>query len=121
MQFWRSVSSRKSKCWGGAACDLNVADLDFSPAQREANKSFPDKIRQQLQVLRDLNLLEFLGSGSYRVTLALQLSPPQYGPHPNWPPRTSLRILFSYTAYCVPLLSALRPDSSLVLSRFASF
>ena len=26
-----------------------------------------DKIRQQLQVLRDLNLLEFLGSGSYRL------------------------------------------------------
>jgi len=26
-----------------------------------------DKIRQQLQVLRDLGLLEFLGSGSYRL------------------------------------------------------
>jgi type II restriction enzyme len=26
-----------------------------------------DKIRQQLQVLRDLNLLEFLGGGSYRL------------------------------------------------------
>ena len=26
-----------------------------------------DKIRQQLQVLRDLGLLEFLGSGSYRM------------------------------------------------------
>ena len=26
------------------------------------------KIRQQLQVLRDLGLLEFLGSGSYRLT-----------------------------------------------------
>ena len=26
-----------------------------------------DKIRQQLQVLRDLGLLEFLGAGSYRL------------------------------------------------------
>ena len=31
------------------------------------NAHIPDKIRQQLQVLRDLNLLEFLGSGSYRL------------------------------------------------------
>src|SRR5229473_1971043 len=30
---------------GAAACDLNVADLDFSPAQREADKSVPGKIR----------------------------------------------------------------------------
>ena len=28
------------------------------------NHHIPDKIRQQLQVLRDLDLLEFLGSGS---------------------------------------------------------
>jgi len=31
------------------------------------NAHVPDKIRQQLQVLRDLNLLEFLGGGSYRL------------------------------------------------------
>jgi type II restriction enzyme len=31
------------------------------------NAHIPDKIRQQLQVLRDLNLLEFLGAGSYRL------------------------------------------------------
>ena len=31
------------------------------------NAHVPDKIRQQLQVLRDLNLLEFFGSGSYRL------------------------------------------------------
>jgi type II restriction enzyme len=31
------------------------------------NAHIPDKIRQQLQVLRDLGLLEFLGSGSYRL------------------------------------------------------
>jgi type II restriction enzyme len=32
------------------------------------NAHVPDKIRQQLQVLRDLGLLEFLGSGSYRLS-----------------------------------------------------
>ena len=31
------------------------------------NAHIPDKIRQQLQVLRDLTLLEVLGSGSYRL------------------------------------------------------
>jgi hypothetical protein len=31
------------------------------------NTHVRDKIRQQLQVLRDLNLLDFLGSGSYRL------------------------------------------------------
>jgi type II restriction enzyme len=32
-----------------------------------ANRHVRDKIRQQLQVLRDLGLLEFLGAGSYRL------------------------------------------------------
>jgi type II restriction enzyme len=32
------------------------------------NAHIPDKIRQQLQVLRDLGLMEFLGSGSYRLS-----------------------------------------------------
>jgi len=32
------------------------------------NAHIRDKVRQQLQVLRDLGLLEFLGSGSYRLT-----------------------------------------------------
>ena len=31
------------------------------------NAHIPDKIRQQLQVLRDLGLLEFLTPGSYRL------------------------------------------------------
>ena len=31
------------------------------------NAHIPDKIRQQLQVLRDLNLLEFHGAGAYRL------------------------------------------------------
>jgi type II restriction enzyme len=32
------------------------------------NAHIRDKIRQQLQVLRDLGLLEFLTPGSYRLT-----------------------------------------------------
>ena len=32
------------------------------------NRHIEDKIRQQLQVLRDLGLLKFLGDGSYRLT-----------------------------------------------------
>jgi type II restriction enzyme len=31
------------------------------------NRHVRDKIRQQLQVLRDLGLLQFLGGGSYRL------------------------------------------------------
>jgi hypothetical protein len=31
------------------------------------NHHINDKLRQQLQVLRDMNLLEFLGNGSYRL------------------------------------------------------
>jgi type II restriction enzyme len=31
------------------------------------NRHVRDKIRQQLQVLRDLGLLEFLGDGNYRL------------------------------------------------------
>jgi hypothetical protein len=50
---------------GAAAFGSNVAGFDFSPARYEPEQSIPDKIRQRLQVLRDLNLLEFLGSGSY--------------------------------------------------------
>jgi type II restriction enzyme len=30
------------------------------------NKHISDKIRQQLQYLRDLGLIEFLGSGNYK-------------------------------------------------------
>src|SRR5260370_27003855 len=45
MQFWSTASTRKPKGWGAAACDLNVADLDFSPAQCDADKSVPGKIR----------------------------------------------------------------------------
>jgi len=58
------LSNARHRSPGAAAFDLKAAGFDFSPAWREPDKSFPDKIRQQLQVLRDLNLLEFLGSGS---------------------------------------------------------
>ena len=34
----------------------------------QVNAHVRDKIRQQLQVLRDLGLLTFLGSGFYRLT-----------------------------------------------------
>ena len=34
---------------------------------RTDNRHVRDKIRQQLQVLRDLGLLEFRGDGSYRL------------------------------------------------------
>lgn len=41
---------------------------DQLAALRPANRHVRPKIRQQLQVLRDLGLLEFLGSGAYRLT-----------------------------------------------------
>jgi type II restriction enzyme len=52
--------------------------LEFTPADVYAhagalaklhpnNAHVRDKIRQQLQVLRDLGLLEFLGDGNYRL------------------------------------------------------
>jgi hypothetical protein len=41
----------------------SIAQLeDLHPANRHVR----DKIRQQLQVLRDLGLIEFLGRGGYR-------------------------------------------------------
>jgi type II restriction enzyme len=33
-----------------------------------ANRNIRPKIRQQLQVLRDMGLVEFLGGGEYRLT-----------------------------------------------------
>ena len=56
---------------------LNKPDFDLSQvyafekslSQLHPNNShIRDKIRQQLQVLRDLGLLEFLGSGTYHLT-----------------------------------------------------
>jgi type II restriction enzyme len=37
-------------------------------ARHVLNRHVRPKIRQQLQVLRDLGLLEFLGRGRYRLT-----------------------------------------------------
>jgi type II restriction enzyme len=57
-------------------CSLNEKQFSLADVYAHANElaklhpknaHIPDKIRQQLQVLRDLNLLEFLGSGSYRL------------------------------------------------------
>jgi type II restriction enzyme len=43
------------------------ADANELAKLHPKNAHIPDKIRQQLQVLRDLHLLEFLGSGNYRL------------------------------------------------------
>lgn len=60
-----------------AVRSLNKRDFSLSEvyelddelaALHPANRHVRDKIRQQLQVLRDLGLLEFLGAGSYRLT-----------------------------------------------------
>ena len=51
--------------------EFDLADVYKSDAKlaklHPANRHVRDKIRQQLQVLRDLGLLEFLGSGEYRL------------------------------------------------------
>ena len=51
--------------------DFTLADVyeraDDLAKLHPKNAHVRDKIRQQLQVLRDLGLLEFLGSGSYRM------------------------------------------------------
>jgi hypothetical protein len=64
-QLFVSLDRADNVIEGAAAFGSNVAGFDFSPARCEPEQSIPDKIRQRLQVLRDLNLLEFLGSGSY--------------------------------------------------------
>jgi len=43
------------------------AHADVLEKLHPKNAHIRDKIRQQLQVLRDLGLLEFLGSGTYRL------------------------------------------------------
>jgi len=50
-------------------CDLELESLNLSSLARihPANQHVRDKIRQQLQVQRDLNLLEFVGRGKYRL------------------------------------------------------
>jgi type II restriction enzyme len=52
--------------------EFNLADVDAHAGAlaklHPNNAHIRDKIRQQLQVLRDLGLLDFLGNGSYRLT-----------------------------------------------------
>jgi len=52
---------------GAAAFTLKAAVFHPSPDRCKPDKSIRDKIRQQLQVLRDPNLLEFLTPGHYRL------------------------------------------------------
>jgi len=51
--------------------EFTLADVYAHAAElsklHPANRRARDKIRQQLQTLRDLGLLEFLGSGQYRL------------------------------------------------------
>jgi type II restriction enzyme len=51
--------------------EFDLADVYKSDAKlakfHPANRHVRDKIRQQLQVLRDLGILEFLGGGEYRL------------------------------------------------------
>ena len=62
--FLNAIHSLKKK-------EFSLADaytLESGLSQlHPANRNVRPKIRQQLQVLRDLGLLEFLGSGSYRL------------------------------------------------------
>ena len=45
---------------------MRVFETDLSRLRRD-NRHVRDKIRQQLQVLRDLGLIEFRGRGHYRL------------------------------------------------------
>jgi type II restriction enzyme len=48
--------------------DLYRRELDFSEAY-PMNQNVRAKIRQQLQVLRDLGYVEFRGRGTYRLLI----------------------------------------------------
>jgi type II restriction enzyme len=43
------------------------AKADYLGQLHRNNSHVRDKIRQQLQVLRDMGILEFLGGGAYRL------------------------------------------------------
>ena len=45
-------------------------------ARHKGNRNVRPKIRQQLQVLRDRGVLEFLGRGKYRILLLSQPARP---------------------------------------------
>ena len=42
--------------------------IDFFRSQHPNNNHIQDKIRQQLQFLRDKGFIEFIGRGNYRLT-----------------------------------------------------
>jgi type II restriction enzyme len=93
---WRAFSFLKdsdseSRGWIAdvLACVREIREPEFSlgdmyafeerlGALHEDNRNVRPKIRQQLQVLRDRGVLEFLGRGKYRVLLLPQLARP-YG------------------------------------------
>jgi type II restriction enzyme len=58
----RSLGKREFALADVYACEANLARL------HPQNLHVRDKIRQQLQRLRDLGFVEFLGAGEYRVT-----------------------------------------------------
>ena len=78
---WSRLRGAATRCATGLRC-VKFADplpnarcMNEMPNLRDAEfKKYPknwhvrDKIRQQLQVFRDKGLLEFLGSGTYRLT-----------------------------------------------------
>ena len=45
-------------------------------AEKPGNAFVAEKVRQQLQILRDKGLVAFLARGSYRVVQAAESSPP---------------------------------------------
>ena len=57
---------------GLGRAEFSLVDIYASAAHlarlHPANRYIEPKIRQQLQVLRDLGLVEFLGRGRYRTT-----------------------------------------------------
>jgi type II restriction enzyme len=77
LAHWK-VTSRKTRLDSGqivqslGKMEFTLADVyahtDSLAKLHPKNAHVRDKIRQQLQVLRDLGLLEFLGGGSYRLT-----------------------------------------------------
>lgn len=57
----RSIAREEFTLQDVYACEEGLAEL------HPANRHVRDKIRQQLQVLRDLGFVEFVGRGSYRL------------------------------------------------------
>jgi type II restriction enzyme len=68
---WTTLTLRIIRGLGSAAftlSDLYGEEEEFARVYPE-NKNIRPKIRQQLQVLRDLGYLEFLGHAAYRMRI----------------------------------------------------